>query len=535
MTTTYAANLGTATHMFGGFGGDAQGLAEAGWTPVWAGNHWDVAMETHAANHPQAEHVCADLSNYDMRRLPRTQLLWASPICTEGSPAGGNKRRRREVAGQLAIEELGHVPQAAMVRTRATFMDVIRAVEVRRYDAVIVENVPEVAEEWELFDWWVDGMCKLGYNVQFVSVSSAHIGGPDNPYAPQWRDRLYVVFTRTGIPLPDVAPRPLAWCKRCDENVHAEQAWPDGRRIGRYAYRQYNYVCPACRLVVEPYVAPGSVAIDWSDLGTRIGDRKRTKARPEGLAPSTIRRIREGLRLVMDEPILVHVNHDGDGRPRPVSAGPLATRTAKIGDGIATPSFLVPSGGTWRTDASPLVHPMPTRTTRETDGVVIPPFITELRGGGSSARPTAHPLATVTAGGNHHYLTVPPGSFVIKNYGGNCDPRNTVVPIDGPLSTVTTKDHHALVIPYRKGRAKTTADPIHTLSTRESAAVCHPAPAIEDCRYRMLKPREQLAAQRFPAGYVVYGNIGEQTMGAGNAVSCNVAHWLGKQVAEVLS
>ena len=50
----------------------------------------------------------------------------------------------------------------------------------------------------------------------------------------------------------------------------------------------------------------------------------------------------------------------------------------------------------------------------------------------------------------------------------------------------------------------------------------------------MLKPREHLRAQRFPDHYIVTGNHGEQTMQAGNAVSANVAHWLGRVIAAVL-
>lgn len=60
--------------------------------------------------------------------------------------------------------------------------------------------------KWELFDWWCEGIRQLGYHLQPVSVSSAYIGGENNPHTPQWRDRLYLVFTRHGIPLPDVAP-----------------------------------------------------------------------------------------------------------------------------------------------------------------------------------------------------------------------------------------------------------------------------------------------------------------------------------------
>jgi len=84
-------------------------------------------------------------------------------------------------------------------------------------------------------------------------------------------------------------------------------------------------------------------------------------------------------------------------------------------------------------------------------------------------------------------------------------------------------------------RAKTTGEPLHTLGTRDSAALVDPAVAVEDCRFRMLKPREHLRAQRFPDSYVVTGNKGEQTTQAGNAVSSNVAHWLGTKALEALS
>ena len=50
----------------------------------------------------------------------------------------------------------------------------------------------------------------------------------------------------------------------------------------------------------------------------------------------------------------------------------------------------------------------------------------------------------------------------------------------------------------------------------------------------MIQPREQLLAQRFPTGYVVTGNKGEQTMQAGNAVSVNVAHWIGRRLLTAL-
>ncbi|MFE3665508.1 DNA cytosine methyltransferase [Streptomyces sp. NPDC059164] len=118
------------------------------------------------------------------------------------------------------------------------------------------------------------------------------------------------------------------------------------------------------------------------------------------------------------------------------------------------------------------------------------------------------------------------------------DPVDTV---ERPLATVTAPGrHHGLVIPYRRGSAKPTSEPLLTLATRDSAGVLTPvkdleeALSVEDCHFRMLQPVEQLAAQRFPADYIMRGNKTEQTMQAGNAVSCNVAQWLGSRVAAVL-
>jgi DNA (cytosine-5)-methyltransferase 1 len=598
----------TFTDIFCGAGGSSIGLTGAGFELKLAANHWARAIETHSANFRDAEHLCADVSNYDMRRLPRTDVLWASPICTEMSPAGGNggSRAQQRTAGQQTLEAFGHVEQAGYERTRATFHDVIRATEVHRYRAVLVENVVEVASKWELFDWWVEGMCRLGYRVQYVSVSSAHVGGEGNPRAPQWRDRLYLVFTQEGIRLPDVDPHPLAWCPECDVDVLAVQWWKQpGRRIGKY-HAQYLYRCPntCCRhAVVEPYVAPAAAAIDWSDLGTRIGDRKRP------LAAKTRARIEAGLAMFARPPVpvMLSVNHDGDGRSYPADGAPLPARTARIGDGMAVPPgafitkaytprtwdgqmaksvdeplgaitasggnqgvvipMLVPAGGTWRDDASPVDVPMGARTARETDalvcppfidvartnnrsrgvdeplaplttgrnhGLVCPPFVAELRGGSSTARSIDDPLATVTAGGLHHGLTVPPGSFYVKNYGGNAEPTDMVKGVGQPLGTITART--SLVIPFRRGARPYPAgsEPLSTIATREAHALLQAAIDVDDCLFRMLKPREHLRAQRFPDAYLVTGNKGEQTMQAGNAVSANVPHWLGLALAAVL-
>ncbi|MBO0871780.1 MAG: DNA cytosine methyltransferase, partial [Pseudonocardia sp.] len=395
---------------------------------------------------------------------------------------------------------------------------------------------------------------------------------------PQWRDRLYIPFTRSGIPLPDVDPRPLAYCAVCDEVVHAIQSWkrPERRRIGKYG-QQYVYRCPnggKCRhQIVEPFVLPAAAAIDWSDLGYRIGDR------PRPLAASTRRRIEVGLELFGPVVVANHGNtyeRPGSGyyRAWPAYDSPMMARSGTPGDGLACPPFTVPSGGTWRTSPESLHNPMPTRTASETDGMVVPPFAVNVNHGGEDVRAypvhdaplstrtvkigdglvnaepfltilrnnaTAtgvdEPVPTVTATtGGHHYLTVPPGAFLQKHHGGMDYERieHMVKNVDEPMPTLVARPNVSLVVPYRKGKAKTTSEPLHTLGTRDSAALVRPAIDVDDCYFRMLKPREHLRAQRFPDNYKVEGNQGEQTMQAGNAVSANVAQWLGESLGAVL-
>lgn len=515
----------TFTDIFCGAGGSSIGLAEAGMELKLAANHWARAIETHAANFTDAEHLCADVNNYDMRRLPTTRVLWASPICTEASPSGAGsapKEKYRRVGGEVALVNGEPVEQAGFERTRATFYDVLRATEVHGYEVVLIENVPEVAWKWGLYEWFLHGLAMVGrgYNIQIVCVSSAHIGGGDNPFAPQWRNRKYIVATRKDIPVPDVEPRPLAWCKTCDTIVQAKQWWkPKTRRyygfpIGKYR-SQYLYQCPTGHAFVEPYVLPAASVIDWSDLGDRApGDMP---------VPNTLRRIEAGLKLVR-EAALITVNHSGGGhRAIPLAGAPMPTRTVKIGDGVATHPLLVPCGGSRYRDAADAAEPFRPRLTRESEAVVAPPaFIAEMRNN-CLASGIDEPMSTLMTSGRHHYL-------------------GTVVPPGSQQAVASTEwGRHTLVVPYRKNnKTATAAEPLLAMATKDPAALATPEHVspdirIEDCHFRMLKPREQLRAQRFPDEYKVLGTVHEQTMQAGNAVSANVAHWLGRQVMAVLS
>lgn len=523
----------TFTDIFAGCGGSSTGMKAAGFELKLAANHWPVAVDSHSANHTEADHLCADVSNYDMRRLPKTDVLWASPECTWHSPAGGRRRRR----AQLDMFE-DYVPDAAGERSRMTMVDVIRAAEVHRYRAVIVENVVEVTT-WELWDWWLAGMTQLGYRHHIVCASSAHLWGEGWLPAPQWRDRIYVVFVADKVPMPDLAVRPLAWCSTCDRDVEAVQSWKrtDRAPIGKYG-AQYLYRCPrrTCRhQVVEPYVLPAAAAIDWSNLGSRIGDRERP------LAPATMRRIEAGLRMFGGPVVAANAGNTYESgeyrRVWPALDAPLNARQGTGTDGVASPPTVVVQAAYGSHDGRayrPGEAPLATVTATRGPALVSSPFLAMLRHNQEAAG-VDEPLSALTAGGRHHGLTVPPGSFLVKQYTSRGNPGQMCKDAaTEPLGAITAVDHHSLVIPYRRGRAKSTGEPLLTLGTHDSAGLCSIEVAVENCYFRMLQPREHLAGQDFPRDYIVKGNQGEQTMQVGNAVSCNAARWAGERIMAVL-
>lgn len=516
----------TFVDLFCGAGGSSIGLTMAGGLLLFAANHSKRVIETHMANFRDAEHKTADLNHYDMRNIPAgADVLWASPICTEISPAGGRKRRtRKDNPGQLALMRDGHVPKDVFERTRATFADVIRATEIHLFRYVLVENVVEAALDWKLFWWWLQGMVILGYQWQIVCVSAAHVGDQTNPYAPQRRDRMYIVFNREDCVKPDVAPRPLSVCPECGP-VQGVQWWkkPEGTltesgqylHVGKYGRNgQYLYRCPnwQCRnAIVTPLERPAASIIDWTDLGIRIGDRP-AHGLPD-LKPNSLRRIDWGLNMFsrpdMDaEPagppssVLVNSAHNDD-RAYPCDRAPLPAATTKIGFGVASPA-----------DAKPFI--VKNYSGRPQDRV----------------RTVNQPFGAVTTGRNQS-LVVPPGSFIDTL-------RNNVRPtsVGESMTTVSAQgNHHGLVVPYyTKGKASSTDSALPTVTTKDRFGLVQGATLnVLDCYYRMIQWYEQSRAQGFPSCYLITGNNGERTAQAGNAVPRNVAQWLGECIADALN
>lgn len=561
----HCAGVGTleATDLFCGAGGSSLGLEfvccpECGRQLIkvtQALNHWDLAVQAHNENFPDADHDLHDVEVVPPWRFRRTPMLWASPECVHHAYCRGAKSSDESAE-----------------RSRMTMNDVVRFTEYHRYDAVIVENVIE-ARLWEPFDDWFEEICDLGYEGQVVFFNS-QFALP----TPQSRDRMYCVFWRKGLKRPMLDFRPPSWCTNCEAIVEGVQWWkkasPGSSRTqpgmfmwGRYG-QQYTYACPHCFQNVAPAVVGAKSIIDWTTPMTRIGDR------PRPLAPKTRQRIKTGLeRLSTTKPVTVQVGgnlFERQGYARVWSVeDPLRTVTGSNYMSLVVPSKKMQArgGGTAVAQDTQLALDMNGngngnghgRTTEmlirvNRSGERRPLTINEpmptVAGHGEMALVSFRnhgdaehielPAHTVTAGGYHH------GVLVYNGVPG------FVRSLDDAAGTITARDKQSLLVPYYgNGKGKSTEYPMGAITGKDREALIVSEDDIDDCLFRMLQWPELLAAQQMhlhPDGspyrlearrknkrgkYVELSNELRVKM-IGNAVSSPVATMLGAAVVESL-
>jgi len=377
----------TITDMFCGAGGSSTGAVAAGATVRLAMNHWKRAIETHNTNHPNTDHALADISQADPRYYPRTNILIASPECTNHSLAKG-KQRKQQNQLDLWGSRWATKSDPAEERSRCTMWDPLRFAECHKYEMIILENVVD-ARYWTMWSAWLQAWDCLGYDHELVFLNSMFA----HP-TPQSRDRMYFVAWKRGQRKPDLNIRPAADCPKCGP-VESVQAWKNPvKRAGKYR-QQYVYVCPGCTREITPRYYPAASAIDWTRPMQRIFER----AKP--LKEKTLARIADGLEKFSRDPFLMGLNHQ-------------------------------------RTQVNPVNAPCPTQTTYDDTALVTPPFLIDHI---AEYRPRAidHPMSTIVGGGNHQSLVIPP-AWLMSYYN-----NGAFESVGDPIPTVTTLERHALV------------------------------------------------------------------------------------------
>lgn len=522
----------TLTDQFCGAGGSSQGaraLAQqmkGGLEISVALNHWKLAIETHSTNFPDTLHDCTDVSACDPRRYPSTDILITSPECTNHSLAKGQK----QVKAQLELYEKRLLDPAAE-RSRATMWDVPRFAEYHNYNLIIVENVWD-ARKWIQYPAWIHAMQLLGYDHRAVYLNSMFC----HP-TPQSRDRMYVVFWKKGNKPPQLDYTPAAFCGKCEKDVAAIQSWKNGKRWGVYGIKrgQYLYCCPYCTAIVHPYYYAAFNCIDWSDIGIRIGDREKNGLNP--LSPNTIRRIEFGLEKYGSEPMIIQTRFGKEARgfARTVR-DPVHTQTT-----IESHAFVVndqqSTGIGFRVNGTD--EKFPTISTQN-HLKLITPFLLKSEHGtanGKNVRSIKEAMQCQTTRQSIGMIT----PFLVE-----LKKQSTTRKLEQPISCMTTKPYHGLVTPgafnsflsYYNGNGAnkhiTESAPSVTTHDRLSVVTYH-KPRLEDCHYRMLKPKEIKLAMAFDHDYIVLGTGKDQVKQLGNAVTPPAMQWLLQQAIKSLS
>lgn len=573
----------TATDLFCGAGGSSLGFEMAGGELRLALNHWQRAIETHATNFQHADHDCEDvasLTTAQIRRYPDSDILLASPECTNHSLAKGARRIKPQAASLFDDGPAGSEEQE---RSRATMWDVVRFAEQKwlkgkPYKAIVVENVVD-AFKWGadddggLFAAWRQAVCAIGYDSEIVYLNSMFC-----PPTPQSRDRMYVVYWLRGLRRPDLRFEPRSWCPKCATLVDGRQTWKrmDRTPWGRYGV-QYFYGCPNCGGTVLPGVFPAASIIDRSLPAPLIGQRDKP------LAKNTRERIRRGLERLASEPFAIRLLQGGS--PKPLTL-PIVTLTQRHDIAMVTPvagntferkpgnrardarttplatvhgtpeqALVVPPMGQvpgrdadtqplptqTTTTRSALVmgnrmhgvpraageHPAQTVCTGETLGVV------EMQRHGEIRDPHRSAIGTVRAAGKHHGVVV-----MRNNDGANgqmCTPEHE------PVRTLATKGHQSILVPYDRTGTPVLADqePAMTLTTRDRAAVIYTDADIDACGFRMFALHEIASAMAMDDHvdgneYVVLGNKRERMAQYGNAVTPPVMTALVERLLPIL-
>lgn len=515
-----------AADLFCGAGGTSTGAARAvrslgGRLQLTAVNHWPVALETHSAMHPEAEHICADLESVRPREVVpegRLDLLMASPTCTFHSRARGG----RPVHDQQRMDPW-HVHRWCCEL---------------RVARLLVENVPEFVD-WgpcslvtgrpiqsrrgEYFRAWCDALRAIGFRLDWRVLNCADYGDPTT------RQRFFLVGRTDG--------RALRW----PEPTHARGGAAD--LLGQRA----------------PWRSAGE-CIDWSHPGRSIFQRKRP------LAPNTIRRLLAGAqRYGWPRPHIEALQALLEGRE------PVLNVSADAGEALLL--LFRGTGGALGRSTLPVSVPVPTVTASGTHLALV-----MATGATGAARSTDQPIPTVTTGGNgaRPHFAQP---IIAPYYGGGSG--LSAQGAHEPLASVTTKARFGLAEPVivstsnssSQGIPRGACEPLRTITTARGGdmAVASPvlrraahgdsdgrdpasrvldpalpmpaltgsnevgcaAPVVNEYRidilYRMLTVRELARAMSFDvdgAEYPFAGNATEITKQIGNAVPCRTAEAL---------
>lgn len=220
-----------AADLFSGAGGISLGLEEAGYEVVLGVDHYTEAVKTHA-NHFAGMSVDWDLSTEesiagvaDLMKECEIEILAGGPPCQPFSKAGRNGIRK-------LVEEGRREPAD---QRRELWRSYIEIVDRARPRAIIMENVPDMALDAEMFIFrsLVEELEQIGYSVYAKVIETWRYG------VPQHRQRLIIVAFRDRLEFdwPEDYPEKVSLWNAIGDLPEVEGGWrPEGGADGWSEY-----------------------------------------------------------------------------------------------------------------------------------------------------------------------------------------------------------------------------------------------------------------------------------------------------------
>ena len=451
-------------------------------------NHWELAIKTIQANHPEVvpdiERACAPVESVLPDEIfatdpQRIDVVWASPSCTAHSVAAGGIPRSNQLRSQP--EHL--LPYLRLTKCRRMLIENVK--ELKKWGPVLDHDIiykgrkykagqPDPRKISLFFNLWYREIKASGYAVDMQMMNAADYGAATS------RERLIIQAVRKSSGEKIVWPEP----------THAQEP-------GLFPYKPW-------RTAAE--------IIDWAIPGKSIFNRR------VPLYPNTLKRIEAGIRKYWGawaQPFLMAL-HGETGRtplplgdvPEPVWLDLAHTKNDGVSGAIGTPlnticcshgthAVVMPfitryNGGENRNHG--VDAPIPVIDCGNRYGVIKPLFIPQQSCG--TVKPTDLPLPTVATSGAIGLVS----PFLVKYYGNETGAES----INAPLDTITTKDRFGLV----QGRILTLPD------GRQYQL---------DITHRMLTASELARATSFPEGYIFCGGDTDAKKQIGNAVPPRLA------------
>ena len=258
--------------------------------------------------------------------------------------------------------------------------------------------------------------------------------------------------------------------------------------------------------------------LDLQDMGKSIFGRKKP------LAEKTMNRIARGMEKFVfkcPEPFMVQVNHGGDNFRGQSIHEPMPTITGRHGFGVISPLLIQYHSETTKSGVrgQALTEPIQSIDTSNRYGLVMA-FLTKFYKT-TTGQTIWKPIHTITTSPGHFgqvSVLAIPKEELLSSIGSEAD----------EMIQKCTWVSQFIMEYYGCGVGQSLNDPLHTIVTKDRFAlvtVLGNEYAILDIFLRMLKPKELMLGQGFPADYIINRDldgkpypVGEQVARIGNSV-----------------